>query len=344
MARGNKNKPKWCWLITIVFIIGNNCYAQNNSTFQRCPQSFEMHKNGGSQLLSYASTLPLTIKDTTIKRLLIYIHGIKRNGMDYFAHAENMLLSANEIKTTLLIAPQYPDLTDLTSHELSKGFLFWKKAEWKDGYESIKTAKGGAVSSYEVLDSIIARVLNSNNFPNLKTIIVAGHSAGGQFVQRYSAITPLPDQFTGYKFRFLVMDPSSYMYPDGKRPVAKKTYLQPNVNDCPEYDLYPKGLNNLNTYAQAIGSSIILHNIFSRAIFVLLGENDTNTEDPNLDVSCAANLQGPNRLERGIRYSEYLKQFPKYGAKTNYSIVGGTGHSSSKMINSSEAKNWIFAK
>jgi hypothetical protein len=112
--------------------------------------------------------------------------------------------------------------------------------------------------------------------------------------------------------------------------------------DCPAYNRYPKGLTELNTYAEAIGADHILHNMLQRDIVILLGSNDTRMDDPDLDVSCVANMQGRFRLERGLYFIAYIRSFPGYGSKKNYDIVPGVGHSGEWMINSDEAKKWIF--
>ncbi|TWJ04754.1 hypothetical protein JN11_00475 [Mucilaginibacter frigoritolerans] len=341
-----KNKYFVHPLLGLLLVLqGYIAIAQNKKTERSCPFVFELHKKGGTQKLRYASNHFLTTVDTSVKTLLVYIHGINRNGEDYFEYGERMLRATNKKKETLLIAPQYANAEDLDYYQLGNDFLYWKKAEWKDGHTSISSdnrPQSLKISSYEVLDSLLTAVLSSGKFPNIQRVIVCGHSAGGQFVQRYSAITPVPDRFTQYKFRFLVMDPSSYMYLDGRRPLADKTFGVPDTSGCPEYNNYPKGLLKLNTYANTIGAENIKRNVMQRDIVILLGEKDTRTDDPNLDVTCSGNLQGRFRLERGLNYVSYLSCFPGYTHKGNYNVVAGSGHNGDTMINSDEAKKWIF--
>ncbi len=304
-----------------------------------------MHKDGGRQAIRYASSQRLDKLDTTVTTLLIYIHGINRNGVAYFDYANEMVRYAKKRKETLVIAPQYANADELDFYRLSKDFLYWKKAEWKDGHTSEsdeRRPQPTKMSSYEVMDSLVTFVLTSNLFPHLKRVVIVGHSAGGQFVQRYSAITPLPDILTQFTFRFIVMDPSSYMYPDAKRPLGDKTFGLPDSSACPEYNHYPKGLENLNTYAKTVGAGKILDNLLHRDIVILLGAKDTRMDDPNLDVSCAANLEGPYRLERGIQFFAYLSSWPEYGSKKNLGIVPDSGHNGERMITSDEAIHWVF--
>jgi pimeloyl-ACP methyl ester carboxylesterase len=310
-----------------------------------CPNAYLLHKDGGTQALRYASSHPLNKLDTTVTTLLVYIHGVNRNGVAYFEYANDMVRSARKRKETLVIAPQYANADDLDFYRLGNEFLYWNKAQWKDGHTSAsddRRPQPTKVSSYEVMDSLLTFVLTSNLFPHLRRVVIVGHSAGGQFVQRYSAITPLPDVLTQFSFRFIVMDPSSYLYPDGRRPLGDHTFGLPDSSACPEYNHYPKGLEDLNTYAQTAGADKIRYNMLHRDIVTLLGAKDTRTDDPNLDVTCAANLEGPYRLERGIQFFAYISSWPEYGNKKNLAIVADSGHNGDKMINSDEAIHWIF--
>ncbi len=334
-------------LLALLVLFNYRCKAQDKKIERSCPLVFDIHKNGGTQSIRYAANHPLNILDTNINTVLVYIHGINRNGLDYFEYGEDAVKLAKQKKKTLLVAPQYADESDLDYYHLNNTFLYWKKTEWKDGYTSISDnnrPQEVKISSYEIMDSLLNNILTSNKFPNIKMVVVAGHSAGGQFVQRYSATTPMPDLFTAAKFRFIVMDPSSYMYPDGKRPAGNNNFSIPDTTGCPTYNYYPKGLEKLNTYAKAMGTNNIFHNIMRRDIIILLGEKDVKTDDPNLDVTCAATLQGPFRLQRGLNYMAYLATFPEYGNKKSFNVVPDSGHNGDKMINSDAAVSWIFGK
>jgi pimeloyl-ACP methyl ester carboxylesterase len=326
----------------LLLVICTYTSAQRKEPKRYCPEIFEIHKEGGEQDLRYASSQRLDRLDTTIKFVLIYIHGLHRNAMNYFDYAEQAVRSSRERKTTLIIAPQYMNEEDETNGD----DLFWKKAEWKDGYGSISNENRHQkvrMSSYEVLDSLITAVLSSGKFPGISRVIVAGHSAGGQFVQRYSATTPLPDLLPNVKFRFIVMNPSSYLYPDDQRPLPDGSFGLPDTAACPQYNHYPKGLIRLNNYAQASGADRIRHNMLQRDIVILLGGDDTRTDDPDLDITCWANVQGRFRLERGMLFIAHIRSFPEYGSKQNFSIVPGVGHEGD-MIGTPEALHWIFGQ
>jgi len=337
-------RPIYLIPIILLCIQAVTAIAQQRRVERSCPEIFEMHKDGGRQVLRYASNHSLDKTDTAIRTLLVYVHGLHRTAMNYYDYGEEAVRAAHEKKTTLLITPRYTNDEDMAAMRPSKEFLYWRKAEWKDGYESVRDELGvqpARMSSYEVMDSLIEAVVNSGRFPNLHRIVVAGHSAGGQFVDRYSAVSPLPDLLTGVRFRFIVMNPSSYLYPDNLRPAQDGSFVVPDSSACPGYNRYPKGLTELNTYARAAGPERILQNMLERDIVFLLGGDDTNMEDPDLDVSCAGNLQGKYRLVRGMYYIGHISSFPGYGGKKSFSIIRGVGHEGD-MISTAEARKWVF--
>ena len=68
----------------------------------------------------------------------------------------------------------------------------------------------GTVCSYAVLDTILERLSKPTLFPNLRNIVIAGQSNGGQFVARYAAISRFEDQvekgFTGVRQGIMLGD------------------------------------------------------------------------------------------------------------------------------------------
>jgi pimeloyl-ACP methyl ester carboxylesterase len=70
------------------------------------------------------------------------------------------------------------------------------------------------LSSFDAIDSILARLADRSVFPNLAHIVLAGHSAGGQIVQRYAVVGTGTDKLTalGVRVRYVVANPSSYAY------------------------------------------------------------------------------------------------------------------------------------
>jgi triacylglycerol esterase/lipase EstA (alpha/beta hydrolase family) len=44
------------------------------------------------------------------------------------------------------------------------------------------------IHTFHVMDQLIEWFGNTKNFPNMKEIVVAGHSMGGQLVHRYAIV------------------------------------------------------------------------------------------------------------------------------------------------------------
>lgn len=68
-----------------------------------------------------------------------------------------------------------------------------------------------SVSSFEIIDALIADLLGSGVFPNLQHIVISGHSAGGQFTQRYAVGGLEPILHPDIGFSYFPANPKSYM-------------------------------------------------------------------------------------------------------------------------------------
>ena len=177
--------------------------------------------------------------------------------------------------------------------------MYWSSG-WKEGNKSSDPQR---VSSYEVLDRMVEM---------FHGVAIVGHSAGGQFVTRYAAGTRLQG------LTFIVANPSSYLYLDRTRPVS---------GACSGFNNYRYGLDHLNSYMRA-GISPDYPN---RNVIYLLGSLDTKA-DSYLDTSCAANLEGSNRFDRGGKFYSHLATH--FGRPVHRKvIVYGVGHDPARMLN-----------
>ncbi len=313
-----------------------------------CPSIFEIKKGEKTYALRYASNHPIAERNKNIKQLIIYIHGARRNGLDYYEWGEAAVKAANKDDETLFISPQFTSEKDLEDHKHNENHLFWANNNWRVGDESVSSKKrkmSDAFSSFSLVDSMIARVCNPKLFPKLKKNIIVGHSAGGQFVSRYVGMTPMVDILRGYQFRFIVMNPSTYLYFDDRRPIktaTNLTFARPDTTGCRSFNEYPRGCEKLNPYAAKVGTETIKQQFLKRDIVFILGGSDTNMNDPSLDKSCEGNLQGRFRLERGQFYYEYLQLFSKKGKIHKIEVVPNVAHSGEKMVISKAALFYLF--
>lgn len=338
-------------IVLLLFLISNSVKAQDEkpqAVERACPNIFKVNKAGKLYSLRYASNHAMGEKNSKIKQLVIYIHGARRNGLDYYEWGEKAVKAANNTYETLFIAPQFTSEKDLQDHNHDASHVFWTNNNWRIGDESVSSKKRmmeDSFSSFALVDSMIARVCDKKLFPKLKKIIIIGHSAGGQFVSRYVGITPMPNVLKKYNFSFIVMNPSTYMYLDDRRPVKTETsltFIKPDTSGCPNFNDYPRGMEKLNPYALKVGVEMIKQQFLNRDIRFILGEKDVNVNDSSLDKSCEGNMQGRFRLERGQFFYEYLQLYSNKKKIHQIEVVPDVAHDGDKMVNSKAARWHLF--
>ncbi|KAF6687226.1 alpha/beta hydrolase [Pseudomonas sp. EKM23D] len=269
-----------------------------------------------------------------VTRVLIVVHGRLRNAQTYLHSAEAAAEQAGQADTTLVIAPQFLNEADAQRNHLDNRVLRWKGNEWMAGEPSTGADR---VSSYGALDQLIEHLGDRRLFPALKEIVVAGHSGGGQVVQRFALLGhdhPTLHQ-AGIRLRYVVANPSSYAYFSPQRPVPF------DAATCPGFDDWKYGLQKLPTYANGQSAAQLEQTYVSRTITYLLGQQDTNPNHPALDKGCEAEAQGAYRLIRGHNYFDYLKQrHPQL--RQELVEVPGVGHNGDGMLRSPEGQKVLF--
>ena len=271
-----------------------------------------------------------------VTRVLIIVHGRLRNAQTYLQSAEDAAEHAGQSANTLVIAPQFLNALDVKRNQLDSRVLRWNGNDWMAGEASTGP---GPVSSYGALDQIIKHLGNRTLFPALKEIVVAGHSGGGQVVQRF-ALTghdhPLL-QTEGIRLRYVVANSSSYAYFSPQRPVKF------DPASCPGFNAWKYGLQNLPAYARGQSAEQLERAYVSRNITYLLGQQDTDPNHPALDKSCEAESQGAYRLIRGHNYFDYLKQRHPQLSHTLVEVPG-VGHDGDAMFTSPEGQKVLFTQ
>lgn len=273
----------------------------------------------------------------TIERVLIIVHGRLRNAETYRKTAEHAAEQAGQASTTLVIAPQFLNESDVALHPLADTVLRWQGNEWMAG--GLSTAPF-ALSSYGAMDQIIGRFADRQQFPALKEVVIAGHSGGAQVVQRYALLghdQPELDA-AGVRVRYVIANPSSYAYFDERRPVAF------SHAGCADYNRWKYGLADLPAYAEGQTPATLEASYVKRNVIYLLGQQDIDPNHPALDKSCEAKAQGANRLARGRSYFEYLKRDHPQGLNQQLIEVPGVGHDGDGMFTSPEGRKALFGQ
>jgi hypothetical protein len=306
--------------------------------------------------LAYASNSPIDRPSGGCHRILFSLHGSGDNAPLYLANAvEAAQRRPGSLAQTLIVAPQFLRKSNI-SGSVPPDVLHWEDNPFWGADSSASAAF--RVSSFDCLDLLAEALLNRSLFPNVLLLVIAGHSGGGQMVNRYAAssrrIRELADT-AGVRILFVPMNAGNYLYMDNKRPRAGSTttFTVPDALACAHYDAYGLGLQSL-TYGYhtrgAINQESIRRLYRDSCVTYLIGEDDDSL-DPNDDAyksmpkGCADNLQGAQRRARAQAYHAHVKAY--YGSSIAQTHVlrqvPGVGHWGKGMMTSDVGVETLFA-
>jgi pimeloyl-ACP methyl ester carboxylesterase len=296
--------------------------------------------DGSSRSLVYR-TYSLDEKNPNITRALIMIHGAGRDADNYFRTAVAAAFLAGALEDTIVISPRFASSDRSCKDKLDKNEVSWSCSgdSWRSGGNAISNPQ---LTSYDFADEILRKLAHKDVFPNLKSVVVTGHSAGGQFVARYEMSSKVYDTL-GLTITYVVSNPSSYAYLDDTRPVADGKDFKPfsDGRNCTTYDNWPYGLEKRGGYTAKIAGDKLKKQLAERPVTYLLGEIDILPLG-GFDSSCPAMAQGPTRRARGEAFAKYVNE--KYNAHHTVTIVPLCGHNGRCMFTSEAALPIIFPK
>jgi len=308
--------------------------------------------NGVKTFLPYESSHNLSSKNDSITRLIYSIHSASYSAKSYFNRANALVDKVPGQKNkTLIIAPHILNKSCLDRPE-NLNILYWEIPAFRGTSRAFFKDKRITISAFEVTDIILKDVVASGNFPNLKTIIILGHSAGGQMTNRYAATGVFESKIAnpmGIEVRYIVMAPSSYVYFNNER-VVKGTINQFSVPKNPpqKYNCWHAGLERMYAYHKKfkITPEFVRKQYPSKKILYLVGSKDRNENDPSMGRGEIAMLQGKHRLERGTIYYNYLVHFfgEQIKQTQHFRVVKGAGHSGKSLMLSPKAIRFTFSR
>ena len=308
------------------------------------PERLKIKTPMGEALVPVYASLDVSKAQPQIKRVVIMVHGRLRDADRYFELSMRAARSGSALADTLIIAPQMLTFADAARHEIGANVARWKNEAWRTG-EFGKAPF--AISSFEVMDGIIALLSDRTRFPNLERIVLAAHSSGAQFVQRYAVVGRADQVLTNaglrpyadgavvtagkgavMRVRYVVANPSSYVYLDAMRPKP--------IEKCAEYNHWLYGMVDPVPYVTGDGKAMQQRYLTRRVIYVA-GGRDIDPNHSALDMSCMAETQGANRLERSLNYFAHVQKLAKSQAlslRHTRVEVPGVAHDADLMFNS----------
>jgi len=298
--------------------------------------------SGGPARAMVYSTYALNKPNAAVTRAFILVHGTNRNADHYFSTAVSAAFLAGRLDDSVVISPRIASAAGSCRDVLAPNEVSWSCTgdSWRSGGAA---ASHPDLTSFDFVDQILRKLANKNVFPNLRAIVVAGHSAGGQFVARYQMANRVHDAL-GVAITYVVANPSSYAWPDATRPLpagdaspeaakgawetekvhASFSYGPFDASACANYDRWPAGLENRTTgYTAKTSDEQLKQQLVSRPTTFLLGQVDT-VPLGGFDSSCPAMAQGATRRARGEAYVKYVNE--KLGARHEIQIVSECGH------------------
>ena len=300
----------------------------------------------------------LDVRNEHITRLLVMVHGKNRDADRYYSTAMAAAFLAHAMEDTVIIAPfmasSHPDCGDtITPPQLDFSCI---GDSWRAGAAAVNDPK---LTSFDFVDAILRKAARKSVFPNLRHIVVAGHSAGGQFTLRYGMSNKLHDEL-GIEMSYVVANPSSYPWPDTARPLpiedahpsaaeqawedefphGRFKFGAVNAGQCPEFNHWPFGLEGRNSpYIRAIADHELITQLTQRPTTYVLGQTDV-LPVAGFDSSCAAMLQGATRRARGEAFIAYVQQ--RWRAHHSVRIVPDCGHNARCVFTAEEALPVLF--
>ncbi len=252
-------------------------------------------------MLPGGTTLPYFVSapdEKSLTQALIAIHGYTRDATRTFAAASHAAANAGASARTLIVAPIFPvpapEDEKCHFHDVPTAAptdALWHCGAWARG----GAALNAPVTSFAAMDALVEKIARA--YTRVRVVTIAGFSAGAQFVQHYAGFADV--QSAPVLLRYVIADPSEFVYFDPGRPVATNAAC-PDANDWKfGTDRLPADLGRSAAAARAAYAA--------SDIRYLAGSLDTGagpgTAYRLLEKNCAAEQQGqyPARSRRALR-------------------------------------------
>ncbi len=290
---------------------------------------------GGPAVLMCHASRPLDGPGRGDGPLVVVVHGALRDSDGYLARARHAARLAGA--EPLIVAPQFLADVDAGAPGVPDGALYWDVEGWKGGYPALGSA---AVSSFAAMDSLLGQLAPLASAGHDPAVVVFGNSAGGQFVNRYAAVGRGPDVLAGrgLRVRFIISNPSTYLYFGQERPVPVPEGAR--VND------WRYGFDRAPGYVE-VGPRQSLERYLGRDVTIVLGALDTDRASPLLEVSPAAMAQGANRFDRGLHYDQHVRRLAyTAGLPARHRLIqlAGAGHAAGDVLAAPQIRQIVFGR
>lgn len=334
-------------LITLSTVTGSTPTAFG---VELAPLRYEVAQAGNGAWIPFASSHPPTrARNRRITHIVLAIHSSGFDAIEYMNTGRMAAAKEGLSDKALVIAPQLFQKS-VVKTPIPDGLLYWRVSPFRG---SSRGAVGlqerhVPVSAYAVVDRMLEELVNRTQFPNLEWVVMFGHSAGGQMVQRYALVGEYEPP-RGVQMRFVVSAPSSFAYPTAERLVAgtQNSFQVPNgdvLKESPKYNAWGYGLDGPYGYFAKRNMKALRSRYVKREVYYLCGSRDTDVNDKTMSKTGGAMLQGKQRLDRTLVFGRYMAAVfgDQIGSRHKAFAVKGIGHWGRGTVTSDIGRKALF--
>ncbi|KAL1757675.1 hypothetical protein FB107DRAFT_208632 [Schizophyllum commune] len=291
------------------------------------------------------ATIPVYVSsgkdDANITRAIIVPPGKLRDNWYYFWVMDKALYQAAatyedvDYQSIAIMAPALFNEKDIKAGAGTNTTLIFNGTTWMSGHTSIGPGSNTNVSSYDVVDDLLDYYLDKKRFPKLDKVVLAGHSAGAQFGQRYAALRK--SRSHNARIAYWLANPGSLLWLTADRPLPD--------DNCTNVDRWKYGLTDglpaYGAYAQKhYGRDGIVERYSSHYIHYAWGTAD----DGPGDTRCQAKTQGLTHYQRGLNFINMLQGLNGGKLPENQTVdwVEGVSHDGEGMTRSEQGMTRLF--
>ena len=286
------------YIIFSFLIVFSSCRKDPNEENSNISNPFENSNYGVFEFTDYE---PLADKPLNIH---FYIpSSIDRTNAPILFVFPGMNRNADDyLETWISLADQYQIM--VFSFEFSD-YYYPNSTSYQLGYirDFNQNFTNEDIWTFSLIEPVFDKIKTNLDY-NGNTYNMFGHSAGAQFVHRFIQFKPLSR-------------------------VNKAVSANAGWYTLPDITIdFPYGLKGTSI------SSNDLENSFLKKLEIHLGQNDTNANDPSLNITDGANLQGAHRLSRGkyfIMNSDSIAQSMNFSSNWVKKEVPNVGHQQVNM-------------
>lgn len=235
----------------------------------------------------------------------------------------------------LVVGPAWLSLQDHNAGAAQANDLYFPSGgAWSEGVRAVGPGDT-KVSSMKAMDTLVTSFFDKSAFPQLGSVIVAGHSLGGSFTQRYAMLRSTNETEDPY-VQYWTGNCGAYAWPSSDHPVAAASACSSS------YDKWPYGLSaGIPAYANSsFDRTATVNTYLNRTIHYFAGALD----DGPGDTSCAAQTEGGTHLERATNLQAALNKTSQAAHPAwTYNLIGNTSHQDYRMLASTPSLQRLFS-